>query len=142
MAVLDASVLTGLLRPDDRFHADCRAWFKHSLVANEPMIAPAIAMAETCSAIRRSTDDRALAKAAYDEFESESLIELAPIDIGLARVAGTIAIDLGIRGCDAIYVALAYREGMPLVTLDRQQGRRASELIEVTRPTGEPDARG
>jgi predicted nucleic acid-binding protein len=41
---------------------------------------------------------------------------------------------MGIRGCDAIYVALAEDLGTELVTLDRQQRERGSAIV----PTREP----
>ena len=39
-----------------------------------------------------------------------------------------------IRGCDAIYVALAQHLGIPLISLDREQRERAPEDVAVLTP--------
>jgi predicted nucleic acid-binding protein len=42
--------------------------------------------------------------------------------------------ELGIRGADPLYVATAQQLVEPLVTLDVDQARRASAVVEVVRP--------
>ncbi|MFB0535451.1 MAG: hypothetical protein ACETWR_10755 [Anaerolineae bacterium] len=51
---------------------------------------------------------------------------LADYDLEVAR---------RLRGCDAIYAALARREGVPLVTWDHQQRSRAAPVVEALTPS-------
>ena len=47
--------------------------------------------------------------------------ELVPVSADLGRLAAALASDHRLRGCDAVYVALARERGARLITLDRQQ---------------------
>jgi predicted nucleic acid-binding protein len=53
------------------------------------------------------------------------------MDRTLIRESVEIGIRLTIRGTDAIYVALAQRLGIPLVTWDNEQIQRGGPLIDV-----------
>jgi predicted nucleic acid-binding protein len=44
------------------------------------------------------------------------------------------AADYKIRGCDSLYVALAESLNEELITLDKQQGKRAKSLIQANHP--------
>ena len=48
--------------------------------------------------------------------------------------AAQIAADYKIRGCDAIYVALAQQLDDYLITLDNQQYTRGAYIIDTRRP--------
>jgi predicted nucleic acid-binding protein len=61
-------------------------------------------------------------------------LRLVPLDAPLGERAALVAAELGLRGADAIYVAVAERLGLPLITWDDDQRRRASRLISVRRP--------
>ena len=45
--------------------------------------------------------------------------------------AAHLAAELGLRGADSTYVAVAARLDLPLVTLDIDQGERAAKRIKV-----------
>lgn len=61
-------------------------------------------------------------------------MELFPVSPEVARSAARIAESQGIRGCDAIYVALALLLNDVLVTFDLQQANCAREINEVVVP--------
>jgi len=61
-------------------------------------------------------------------------MRLVPIEADLAQLAGRFAADLGLRGADAVYVSLADRLGVPLVTWDREQRERSTASIDVVMP--------
>jgi len=46
----------------------------------------------------------------------------------------TLAAEHRIRGCDAVYVALARQLDMPLITLDRQQLERGAAVVATRVP--------
>ncbi|MEO8084200.1 MAG: PIN domain-containing protein, partial [Ardenticatenales bacterium] len=69
-------------------------------------------------------------------------VTLWPVPETLALRAAEIVGTHRIRGCDAVYVALAEQLGEPLVTLDNEQLARGGSLVVTLRP-GEPtDPRG
>jgi predicted nucleic acid-binding protein len=131
MAVVDASILIGLYSKVDPHHASCRAWFAGLQPRAGSIITPAIAASETCSGLSRGSANPALARAVLKELLAEDLVSLVPVDKRLAALGARIAIEQRIRGCDALYVALAQRTDARLITLDRQQAARAAGLIEV-----------
>jgi predicted nucleic acid-binding protein len=57
-----------------------------------------------------------------------------PVSEALAARAAKIAARQKIRGCDAVYVALAEQPEMELVTLDRQQLERGVEVVATRSP--------
>ncbi len=56
------------------------------------------------------------------------------LDRTLSDEAARLASELGLRGADATYAAVAVRLTLPLITLDRDQIGRASERITVQSP--------
>jgi predicted nucleic acid-binding protein len=62
------------------------------------------------------------------------VIELIPVTLAMAEQAALIAAEHRIRGCDAVYVALADQLSDTLVTLDRQQLERGAALVTVRAP--------
>jgi predicted nucleic acid-binding protein len=53
------------------------------------------------------------------------------MDNALICKAASLAIELGLRGADSIYVAVAERLSIPLATLDVEQQERTAGLIEI-----------
>jgi predicted nucleic acid-binding protein len=62
------------------------------------------------------------------------VIELIPVTLAVAERAALIAAEHRIRGCDAVYVALAEQLSDALVTLDRQQLERGAAVVPVRAP--------
>jgi predicted nucleic acid-binding protein len=59
---------------------------------------------------------------------------LVPVDRPLAVLAAGIAAELYLRGADALYVALARRLSVALVTWDGEQLARAQGAVEAVTP--------
>ena len=59
---------------------------------------------------------------------------LVPVSSMMARRAAELSLELGLHGCDAVYVALAEQRGEPLISLDRRQLERARGVIEAREP--------
>jgi predicted nucleic acid-binding protein len=57
------------------------------------------------------------------------VLRLLAVDDTLAEASARLAADLGLRGADAVYVALAARLSARLVTWDREQSRRSAARI-------------
>lgn len=92
-------------------------------------------LAELGSAVGRATGNTGDAEDALEVFTGPGLVRCVPDSVELCARAGRIAAEYGIKGFDAVYVALAEQLGEPLVTFDQEQLTRASALISVIRPT-------
>jgi predicted nucleic acid-binding protein len=78
--------------------------------------------------------DPTLARRVVQQLVRSEVIELIPITLTMAEQAAAIAAEHRIRGCDAVYVALADQLSDTLVTLDRQQLERGVALVTVCAP--------
>lgn len=133
MAVVDASVYVALVHADEPGHADSWAWLLDVQSRGEALRAPCILAAEVAAAISRGMTSPDLAHRIVQQLLSANVVELHPVSIPLAGRAAVIAADERVRGCDAVYLALAEQMGEVLVTLDRQQLERGANLVQ-TRP--------
>jgi predicted nucleic acid-binding protein len=131
--VLDASVLVAAALPNEPFHADAKALMQRLMVEQATLL-PAIAPAEVAAAIARGAGDERLALAVVAEYGMRPDLQRVPVDVTLGDLAAEIAAKQRIRGCDAVYVALAYAQQAVLITLDGQQRERAPLAIPARTP--------
>lgn len=101
------------------------------------VIVPEIVLPEISSAIARGTDDPEKALEFVKELKQIPNIVFVPIDRELADESSRLAAEYRLRGCDAIYVAVAFIFSAKLISLDKQQTDRAKECIEVATPQEE-----
>ena len=134
MAVIDASVYIALVNAHEREHASSWAWFEQAKAAEESVIAPVILLAEVAAALSRGMGDPRLAHRVVRQLARSEVIELIQITMPIAERAAEIAAEHRIRGCDAVYVALADQLSDTLVTLDRQQLERGAAVVTVRAP--------
>jgi predicted nucleic acid-binding protein len=134
VAVIDASVYIALINAYEKDHTTSWGWFEQAKTAQEPIVAPVILLAEVAAALSRGVGDLVLAHRVVQQLRRSGLIELVPVTFAMAERAAVIAADHRIRGCDAIYVALADQLGDCLVTLDRQQLERSAAIVSVREP--------
>lgn len=138
--IVDASVLAAAHLEHEPAHARARTWYARAV--RSELAAPTIVLAEVSAAIARATGDGSLAEQAIANL-LRSPIEFVLVDRELALRAAVIGREQRLRGCDAIYVALAVQLGRPLVTLDAEQLTRGAGVAVLLRP-GEaaPDVAG
>ena len=134
MAVIDASVYIALVNAHEREHASSWAWFEQAKAAEESVVAPVILLAEVAAALSRGMGDPTLAHRVVQQLARSEVIELIQITKAMAERAAAIAAEYRIRGCDAVYVALADQLSDTLVTLDRQQLERGAAVVTVRAP--------
>jgi predicted nucleic acid-binding protein len=135
MAVVDASVIISAILPDDVHHQASKAWLDAQVNSGRQFSAPAIVLSEVAAPLSRAFNQPVLAKKIVQSLITAPFVQLVPISNTLAHRAAIIAADYQIRGCDAVYVALAEALGEELITLDKQQGERANVVVEVSHPT-------
>ncbi len=134
MAVIDASVYVALVNAHEREHSSSWAWFEQARAADDSVVAPVILLAEVASALSRGMGNPTLAHRVAQQLARSEVIELIQITMPIAERAAEIAAEHRIRGCDAVYVALADQLSDTLVTLDRQQLERGAVLVTVRAP--------
>ena len=149
MPVLDASVCVALFNDREPGHEAALAWFRAASRGPDLVVAPVILLPEVAAALTRGTAGRKTASSTavtpaagaadaiastVELLRSRRILELFPIDEALAAHAAGVAGRLGLRGADALYVALADQLAMPLVSFDRQQLERGGRLVEIHRP--------
>jgi predicted nucleic acid-binding protein len=132
--ILDASVWVSSLLIQDVNYVVSDSWLSDTVRAGEIFVAPSIFVPEVSGALARRTGNRIEALAAAQRILSSSVIELVPVDLTLAEAAADIAAGHSLRGADSVYVALAARRGMPLVTWDKELISRASALVNLRSP--------
>jgi predicted nucleic acid-binding protein len=134
MTVIDASVYVSLLKSEDPAYTDSWNWLQSAVEKGIEIFAPAIILAEVAAALSRGVGDTQLAVRAVIELTNSEIVRLKPVSIELGVRAAEIAAEYKVRGCDAVYLAMAEAAGEPLVTLDRQQFERGAAVVKVIRP--------
>jgi predicted nucleic acid-binding protein len=56
------------------------------------------------------------------------------VSVALGAKAAQIASQCRVRGCDAVYLALAEQLSETLVTIDKQQNERSAAVVQTTEP--------
>ena len=134
MAVIDASVYIALINAREPDHVRSWTWFERAKASKDPVRAPVLLLAEVAAALSRGMGDPALAHRVVRQLKQSRAVELVPVGVALAERAARIAAEHRIRGCDAVYVALAEELGECLITLDEQQRERGAAAVLTCRP--------
>jgi len=130
MKVVDASVWIAWFREDDAFHEQAQHIIQSLLVSQERISIPAIAFTEVAGAIKRTSknnDDAWEAVLHMKDLEPEVMVDFSKLE----PIATEIAINYGIRGADAYYLAVAEMTKSKLYTFDDQQ-KEAFDAISKT----------
>ncbi len=135
MPVVDASFTAALFNEGDASHTAAARWYNVARLGPERFSAPTLILPEIASALGRTQAQPARAAAALAVLRDRRFITLAAITPALAELAAELAYRHGLRGCDAIYVALAQELGQTLVTFDREQAARASSVVVTVIPS-------
>jgi predicted nucleic acid-binding protein len=133
--VIDASVWVSRLVPEDVHHGVSRNWLSGQLAAGSPLLVPPLALSEITGAIARRLGEPSAARQALQVVQGIPTLRVVDVDGRLGQSAAELAADHGLRGADAVYVALAQILGMPLVTLDQEQLKRGRRVVEVLSPS-------
>ena len=131
---LDASVVVSAVRRVEAKHVESRRLMDQLRESATPVIVPTLLLPEAVAALRRVTGDAELARAFAATLRRLPNVVWVPLDAVLARQAGELAAEHSLRGCDAVYAAVARRFGGTLVTLDQQQLERSAAAVETQTP--------
>jgi predicted nucleic acid-binding protein len=129
--VIDASVWVSRLVHKDVFHQVVKAWMEKQRSEGVIFLSPALLLSEVAGAISRRTGEPHLARNAIASLIHLPGLRLVEMDQSLVQGASRLAADLGLRGADSFYVAVAARLNLPLITLDEDQKDKADSVIAV-----------
>ena len=131
--VLDSSVLVSSLVTDDTFRSAARLILKKVFQGYYIAIGSNITPPEVIGAIsRRAGVTRArMAKDQIEKWENLGLFIFADLDKRRRIKADELALNLRVRGMDAIIIQLAKEKNATLVTFDNEMANRTRGLIKV-----------
>lgn len=130
--VLDASVAVAALRSHEAGHGDALRRCMPLFAGRDQIVVPAIFEIEVVSAlVRRGAAPASVDRFFEKHFGSRELVTIGP---RAARAARAIASSTRLRAADALYVWVAARAGLPLVTADVEVLQRAGGACQVLVP--------
>ncbi len=132
--VVDASVFVADARPSEPFHADANTLLQFIANTQQVICAPTIVLPEIAAAITRGANNPDLAQRLVSVLRRLPHIQIMVVDDIVSDHAATLAANYSIRGCDAIYVALAELHHAILITLDNQQRNRVPSQVTARTP--------
>ena len=134
MVVIDASVYVSRLRRQEVYHVESVRLLEAITAHEVSVLCPEILLPEVAAALARGLDDTELACRAAAHLRRLPGHRFVAVDRALGDLAARLAAECHLRGCDAIYAALAQREGARLITWDKQQRERAAAVVETLTP--------
>ncbi len=134
MYVVDASVWISRFITADIHHDPSYRWLGEQVAQAEPVAAPLLVLAEVAGAVARRTGLSELGVHAVSLMQHLPNARLVAIDAELAQLGAQLAAELRLRGADALYVALARRLSVPLVTWDQEQRERGTYVVTALTP--------
>lgn len=134
MIVLDASVWVSFALPRDVNHAVSLHWVRQYLVGGGQIIAPSLLAVEVGGAVTRRTGQFVDARRAVAILLRLPAMRWVTMNNRMIAMATRLAIDLRLRGADAVYVAVAAQFNIPLITWDQEQIARAGTRFAVRPP--------
>lgn len=129
--VVDASLWVARLVAHDAFHETSRSWLEAQRAAGTTFLAPSLLIVEVGGVISRRSGEPSLARRAVQALQALPDLRLVQMDAELVQATSGLAANLGLRGADAFYVAVAARLQVPLATLDSDQRARAGRAVVV-----------
>jgi predicted nucleic acid-binding protein len=94
-------------------------------------IEPYTVLVEVTAAVRRRTGSKELAARVKNDLIALGTIRFVDLDMVSSSSAADIAVDIGVRGMDAIVIQVAKEFGIPLITLDVEIIEKAKGVIEI-----------
>ena len=132
--VVDASVWVSSLSVQDVNHDASRLWLEKYIVQGGLLITPFFLLLEVAAAISRRTGSSSLAREAVNTLTATHSIQFISMDSPLIQAAVEVAANLQLRAGDAIYVAIARKMNIPLISWDKEQLQKASVYTQTYTP--------
>ncbi len=132
--IVDANIWIARALSADAHHVASRRWIDQQVAGSVQLFAPLFVLAEVAGAVARITGSSSEGRRVYRALEVMPVLRLVSADDAFFMEAAALAAELRLRGSDSVYVALARRLGLPLVTWDQEVSQRAAAIIAVLHP--------
>lgn len=131
---IDASVFVNAFNPHEAGHAESLRFLAVIQEHADPVIVPTLLEPEIASAVARASGDGAGALQFARATAALPHLTLVSLTTALARQAAELSVGHGLRGADAVYLAVARRYGTTLVSRDDEQSTRGSAIAMCQTP--------
>lgn len=133
---LDSSVLVSALVEHEERRPVARGIMKRLFEGDLHVITSAIVPVEVCGAIARRASIAAAKKAIsqLQKWSDMRLIEYADLTQERSRKSAELAVDLRVRGMDAIVIQVARERESALITFDEEMAKKAKSVTKVAKP--------
>jgi predicted nucleic acid-binding protein len=138
MMVADASVVVSYLLKTDPYNIATEIWMDKFILTKQTIVAPTLLLPEVSGPVTRRTKTSSQGQAAINIVLNLPNLRLIYVTRKLAIEAATLAADLELRGADAIYVAIARRFKVPLITWDNDHINKTKGVITAYTPLTAP----
>ncbi|CAN5628395.1 hypothetical protein BH23CHL4_BH23CHL4_03350 [soil metagenome] len=119
---------------NDAHNQGSETWIASQLAKQQIFEIPSIFAVEVGGALRRRSGNAEGAKRAVSRIHKDPYFQITDLDRRFAVIAADTSVRFGLKGADAIYVALAQNCALPLVTWDNEQREHAGQIIDVMTP--------
>lgn len=134
MFCIDASVIICAASPKEPYFSKCKDFLTQIRERDVKVFLPEIIIPEITSGLFRATGDSIVAYELALSFRNVPNFSFVTVDRKLADLASWVICKTGLRGADAIYVALASDYNLELITLDKEQLEKSKKLVKVRKP--------
>lgn len=134
MLTVDANVFVSASAPADVFHGDSNTFLSRVRRTQISVSCPSLLLPETASGIMRPSGNALAAQAAVATIQTFPGLHLFPLTEQRAEQAAQIALNYGLRGADAVYVAMAQELGTTLITWDNEMLTRTTAVVIAMTP--------
>jgi len=124
-------VIVAALRKQEVHYEDAKNLLEKVKDGNHIAIEPYIVLIEIVAAIKRRTGSTKLAKRVRNDFLAIDTINFTDLESTRANDASEIALNLGVRGMDAIVIQTAKEFNIPLITLDKEMIEKAKSFVDI-----------
>lgn len=131
---LDSSVIVAALRKQEVHHNAAIDILEKVKNGEYIAIEPQIVLVEVAAAIKRRTGSTELANRVMDDLLAIDTIHFTDLESRRAGDATEIAINIGVRGMDAIVIQIAKEFNIPLITLDMEMIEKSRLFVDARSP--------
>ncbi|KAF5418932.1 MAG: putative nucleic acid-binding protein, contains PIN domain [Candidatus Methanocomedens sp.] len=124
-------MIVAALRKQEVHYEDAKNLLEKVKDGNHIAIEPYIVLIEIVAAIKRRTGSTKLAKRVRNDFLAIDTINFTDLESTRANDASEIALNLGVRGMDAIVIQTAKEFNIPLITLDKEMIEKAKSFVDI-----------
>lgn len=134
MFCIDASVIISAALERERYSERSKAFLDRVRREQFKVFLPEITISEVASGLMRATGQAQFVLEFVHSLRNIPNFTFVPVDSRIIDLAVEMIVKTGLRGADAIYVALAFEYHLTLITLDHDHLLKAGKVIQVQLP--------